>query len=79
MMPDDTQQRRTFIALIAAIITIIAIVAVSRYYTCRLLTCGPQSGRTSAPIMPHRVQTMRWQSERTGNSSGRWSAFMVVL
>jgi hypothetical protein len=34
MIPDDPQQRRTLIiqlALIAAIITIIAIVAVSRY------------------------------------------------
>jgi hypothetical protein len=79
MMPDDTQQTNCNFHELAAIITIIAIVAVSRYYTCRLLTCGPQSGRTSAPIMPHRVQTMRWQSERTGNSSGRWSAFMVVL
>src|ERR1700682_3779517 len=26
--------------------------------TCRLLTCGPQSGRTSAPINPHLVQTV---------------------
>jgi hypothetical protein len=32
--------------------------------TCRLLTCGLQSGRTSAPIIPHRVQTIRGQSDR---------------
>ena len=31
-----------------------------------MLTCGPQSGRTSAPIIPRRVQTIREQSERTG-------------
>ena len=30
-----------------------------------MLTCGPQSGRTSAPIIPRRVQTIREQSERT--------------
>jgi hypothetical protein len=45
----------------------------------RLLTCGPQSGRTSAPIMPQRVHTMRRQSERTGISSGSRSAFIVAL
>src|SRR6202048_1830092 len=44
-----------------------------------LLTCGPQSGRTSAPIRPQRVHTMRWHSERTGVSSGSQSAFIVAL
>jgi hypothetical protein len=29
------------------------------FHTCRLLTCGDLSGRTSAPIMPHMVQTIR--------------------
>ena len=32
-------------------------------------TCGPQFGRTSVPIIPQRVQTIREQS-RTGVSSG---------
>jgi hypothetical protein len=30
--------------------------------TCRLLTCGNQSRRTSAPIIPHRVQKSGSQS-----------------
>jgi hypothetical protein len=38
-----------------------------------LFTCGPQSGRTSAPIIPHRVQTIREHRERTGISSGSQS------
>jgi hypothetical protein len=35
-----------------------------------VFTCGDQSGRTSVPIIPHRVQTMRRHSDRTGTSSG---------
>jgi hypothetical protein len=38
-----------------------------------------QSGRTSAPIIPHRVQTIRWHNERTGVASGSQSAFMPAL
>jgi hypothetical protein len=41
--------------------------------------CGDQSGRTSAPIIPHRVQTILGHSDRTGVSSGSQSAFMVAL
>jgi hypothetical protein len=41
--------------------------------------CGDQSGRTSAPIKPHREQTIREHSERTGVSSGSQSAFMTAL
>jgi hypothetical protein len=44
-----------------------------------LIECGDQSGRTSAPIMPHSVQTIRPQRERTGVSSASQSAFMVLL
>jgi hypothetical protein len=40
---------------------------------------GDQSGRTSAPIIPHRVQTIRGHNDRTGVSSGSQSAFMVAL
>jgi hypothetical protein len=40
---------------------------------------GDQSGRTSAPIMPHLVQTIRGHNDRTGVSSGSQSAFMVAL
>jgi hypothetical protein len=35
-------------------------------HTCRLFVIGDQSGRTSAPIMPHTVQTIRPHSDRTG-------------
>jgi hypothetical protein len=52
---------------------------VGRPQTCLLFTCGAQSGRTSAPIIPHRVQTMRAHSDRTGVSSGSQSAFIVAL
>jgi len=45
----------------------------------RLFVCGDQSGRTSAPINPHAVQTIRAQSARTGVSSGSRSAFMTAL
>jgi hypothetical protein len=38
-----------------------------------------QSGRTSAPINPHLVQTIRGHNDRTGVSSGSQSAFMVAL
>jgi len=41
--------------------------------------CGDQSGRTSAPINPHLVQTIRGHNDRTGVSSGSQSAFMVAL
>ena len=41
--------------------------------------CGDQSGRTSAPIIPHLVQTIRGHSDLTGVSSGSQSAFMVAL
>jgi hypothetical protein len=47
--------------------------------TRHLLTCGLQSGRTSAPITPHLVQTIRRHKDRTGVSSDRQSAFMVAL
>ena len=40
---------------------------------------GDQSGRTSAPIIPHLVQTIRGHNDRTGVSSGSQSAFMVAL
>ena len=46
---------------------------------CCLLTCGDQSGRTSAPIIPHSVQTIRLHSDRTGVSSGSQSAFILAL
>jgi hypothetical protein len=39
-------------------------------YDGRRFVCGDQSGRTSAPINPHRVQTIREHSDRTGVSSG---------
>jgi uncharacterized protein YciI len=42
-------------------------------------TCGPQSGRTSVPIIPQRVQTIREHSERTDISSGSQSPFSVAL
>ena len=45
----------------------------------RRLTCGDQSGRTSAPIYPHWVQAIRRQSDRTGTSSGSQSPPMVAL
>jgi hypothetical protein len=35
-------------------------------YDGRRFVCGDQSGRTSAPINPHRVQTIREHSDRTG-------------
>ena len=41
--------------------------------------CGDQSGRTSAPISPHLVQTIRGHNDRTGVSSGSQSAFTVAL
>jgi len=40
---------------------------------------GDQSGRTSAQIIPHLVQTIRGHNDRTGVSSGSQSAFMVAL
>jgi DNA-binding ferritin-like protein (Dps family) len=49
------------------------------HQTCRLLTCGLQSGRTSAPIYPHRAQTIRPQSDRTGMSSAKRSPSSVAL
>jgi hypothetical protein len=44
-----------------------------------LLTCGDQSGRTSAPMCPQRMHTMRLPSGRIGVSSGQRSAFMLAL
>ena len=41
--------------------------------------CGDPSGRTSAPIIPHLVQTIRGHNDRTGVSSGSQSAFTVAL
>jgi hypothetical protein len=41
--------------------------------------CGDQSGRTSAPIIPHLVQTIRGHNDLTGVSSGSQSAFKVAL
>jgi hypothetical protein len=41
--------------------------------------CGDQSGRTSAPIRPHEVQTIRGHKDRNGISSGIPSAFMTAL
>jgi len=43
-----------------------------------VFVCGDQSGRTSAPISPHSVQTIREHSDRTGVSSGSQSAFMTA-
>ena len=43
------------------------------------LACGDQSGRTSAPINPHAVQTIRGHKDRTGISFGSQSAFMAAL
>jgi hypothetical protein len=43
------------------------------------LVCGDQSGRTSAPINPHRVQTIREHKDRTRVSSGNQSAFSTAL
>jgi hypothetical protein len=40
---------------------------------------GVQSGRTSAPISPHAVQTMRGHSARTAASSGSQSAASWAL
>jgi hypothetical protein len=40
--------------------------------------CGDQSGRTSAPIRPHAVQTIRGHKDLTGISSGNQSAFMTA-
>jgi hypothetical protein len=40
---------------------------------------GDQSGRTSAPIIPHLVQTIRGRNDRTGVSSGIQSAFIIAL
>jgi hypothetical protein len=45
----------------------------------RRFVCGDQSGRTSAPINPHAVQTILPHRERTGVSSGSQSAFMTAL
>ena len=44
-----------------------------------LVDVRDQSGRTSAPIIPHRVQTIRRQSDRTGRSSGKQSPLMLAL
>ena len=44
-----------------------------------LFTCSDQSGRTSASIIPHRVQTIRAHRERTGISSGSQSPLRVAL
>jgi hypothetical protein len=41
--------------------------------------CGDQSGRTSAPINLHAVQTIRGHKDRTEISSGNQSAFMLAL
>jgi hypothetical protein len=38
-----------------------------------------QSGRTSAPIRPQAVQTIRGHKARTGVSSGSQSALMTAL
>jgi hypothetical protein len=40
---------------------------------------GDQSGRTSAPINPHAVQTIRGHKDRTRVSPGSQSAFMTAL
>jgi hypothetical protein len=47
-------------------------------YDGRLFVCADQSGRTSAPIRPHAVQTILGHKDRTGISSGSWSAFMTA-
>jgi hypothetical protein len=49
------------------------------FYDGRLFVCGDQSGRTSAPISPQAVQTIREHNERTGVLSGNQSAFITVL
>jgi hypothetical protein len=48
-------------------------------HTRFLFTCVLQSGRTSAPIIPQRVQTIREHNERTGVVSGNQSPFIVAL
>jgi hypothetical protein len=45
----------------------------------RAFVCGDQSGRTSAPIRPQAVQTIRGHRERTGMSSGSRSALTTAL
>jgi hypothetical protein len=42
-------------------------------------TCGDQSGRTSAPIMLHRLHTALGHISRIAVWSGQWSASMVAL
>jgi hypothetical protein len=37
-----------------------------------------QFGRTSAPMVPHFVHTMRGPNEGTVKSPGRWSTFMIT-
>jgi hypothetical protein len=44
-----------------------------------LFTCSDQSGRTSASIISHRVQTIRAHKERTGISSGSQSPLRGAL
>lgn len=48
-------------------------------YEGRRFVCGDRSGRTSAPISPHAVQTILPQSERTGVSPSSQSASMTAL
>jgi hypothetical protein len=49
------------------------------YHNSRAFVCGDQSGRTSAPIRPQAVQTIRGHKERTGMSSGIQSALTTAL
>ncbi|HME28293.1 MAG TPA: hypothetical protein VKE53_00285 [Pseudolabrys sp.] len=45
----------------------------------RLVVCGDQWGRTSAPMRLQAVQTILGHKDRTGISSGRASTFMTAL
>jgi hypothetical protein len=47
-------------------------------HACLLLTCGDQFGRTSAPIIPHTVQTIRPHSDRTGRRAASFRYGLVA-
>jgi hypothetical protein len=46
--------------------------------TDRYLVASIQFGRTSAPIVPHFVHTMREPKDGAVRSPGRWSTFMIT-
>jgi hypothetical protein len=53
--------------------------AASGYEGRRRFACGDQSGRTSTPMSPHLVQSMRGRNERTTVSPGSQSALNLAL